>query len=899
MFSTLLTGLFLASHVSAIQKADVGSVDWHQALIGIPTQPFSIHNGLAIAPTDAGVVAALHLSNGSVAWRHVLPASERLSGYDLNPVSQEIAFLSGPGGATLRVISAETGALLQDTRLHKLEQGILTEPIHAASDVVLLPDGSTFTLTDGVRVTRHSASGEIQWTYPATSSQKPVTKLLTKLVLPAYDSPHIYAVSLEKASSHTSLSLLVFSTATGEVTPVAIPSPYVHVSEHPQMVVLEKGTLVWLEEGLAAIKYLELPPAGIQKPKPLVFRVDKAYNAIEAIGNGLIAGFTFRCNPPNAVRCATARTEQDFTPTSCIINPDEPRLVLPSGEEWGIPVFGEVLSYTHLPGPSDVPTVLVSTRQGTIGLITGFPEPPSSIAAASHDGETFVDRLLRHVIIQLPLFVRSFMEDTKVETEEGLYKDSFSFRQLILRTTKNGWIVAIDGKDGTVVWTRELTRQLGTKLKDEKWLLMGDEVILLATNPWKETILYRLNGLTGDVIFQEVFTARPLKTAHILTLPSSNTQTLMVVNEELTVEFLPTRPTAEDGLIGYTPVEVNGGPQWKLQPVWSLDLPGRVLEFQPITPNAGDASAAPAASFGKVIHQKDGGKNVLYKYLNPRLFWTVTAEPAGLFLVDGVKGTIVYSVALPTADVKVELVENWLVYAFLADDNETKAWTIVSVEMYEGEEDALTSSPDASAFVWGPVGNMTTFDRSFLLPHWAGGVTAMKVSTTKRGVAGRDLLGEMEFILFTLNLKLFLFIPQSLQHPRIFWKFRIECSIPRRPPPGKKPTAEELEEGLVPYEPVLFGDGKAGGSKRVLKPCLQALTRIVTTPTLLESTSLVFGYGELDMFLGRVAPSGTFDRLSEGFNKPQLILTTVALTIGIAVVRPIVKKKQLREKWYH
>jgi hypothetical protein len=208
------------------------------------------------------------------------------------------------------------------------------------------------------------------------------------------------------------------------------------------------------------------------------------------------------------------------------------------------------------------------------------------------------------------------------------------------------------------------------------------------------------------VIFQEVFTARPLKTAHILTLPSSNTQTLMVVNEELTVEFLPTRPTAEvdlaymakitiplrkDGLIGYTPVEVNGGPQWKLQPVWSLDLPGRVLEFQPITPNAGDASAAPAASFGKVIHQKDGGKNVLYKYLNPRLFWTVTAEPAGLFLVDGVKGTVVYSVALPTADVKVELVENWLVYAFLADDNETKAWTIVSVEMYEGEEDALTS----------------------------------------------------------------------------------------------------------------------------------------------------------------------------------------------------------------
>lgn len=86
---------------------------------------------------------------------------------------------------------------------------------------------------------------------------------------------------------------------------------------------------------------------------------------------------------------------------------------------------------------------------------------------------------------------------------------------------------------------------------------------------------------------------------------------------------------------------------------------------------------------------------MLYKYLNPRILWTLTSSPItsqyGLHLVDGVKGTVVYSVSLPSPQVKVELVENWLVYAYMADDPEGKGWRIVSVELYEGKEDDLTS----------------------------------------------------------------------------------------------------------------------------------------------------------------------------------------------------------------
>lgn len=96
------------------------------------------------------------------------------------------------------------------------------------------------------------------------------------------------------------------------------------------------------------------------------------------------------------------------------------------------------------------------------------------------------------------------------------------------------------------------------------------------------------------------------------------------------------------------------------------------------------------------------------------------------------------------------------------------------------------------------------------------------------------------------------------------------------------------------YHPVLPAD-----SKLVLSHNYEVakITNIITVPSLLESTSLVFASG-LDLFLTRVAPSRTFDVLSENFNKLQLVLTIVGLGVAIVFTRPMVGKKRLRERWY-
>ena len=99
---------------------------------------------------------------------------------------------------------------------------------------------------------------------------------------------------------------------------------------------------------------------------------------------------------------------------------------------------------------------------------------------------------------------------------------------------------------------------------------------------------------------------------------------------------------------------------------------------------------------------------------------------------------------------------------------------------------------------------------------------------------------------------------------------------------------------LIPYEALIPTDPKKVASHHY--PVL-GLRHIATSPSLLESTSLLFAHG-LDLFGTRLTPGGTFDLLSDSFNKPQLLLTLAVLSIGILVAKPAVERKRARAKWY-
>lgn len=126
--------------------------------------------------------------------------------------------------------------------------------------------------------------------------------------------------------------------------------------------------------------------------------------------------------------------------------------------------------------------------------------------------------------------------------------------------------------------------------------------------------------------------------------------------------------------------------------IWSHPLreDEMILESQPITLD-------PIASFGRVL----GDKSTLYKYLNPHLLIVstftpstkglnpVTQEEVGIGMVyglDTISGETIYATEIDgvvkRGMIHVAMVENWLVYTWLADGG----YRIGSVEIYEDTE---------------------------------------------------------------------------------------------------------------------------------------------------------------------------------------------------------------------
>lgn len=77
---------------------------------------------------------------------------------------------------------------------------------------------------------------------------------------------------------------------------------------------------------------------------------------------------------------------------------------------------------------------------------------------------------------------------------------------------------------------------------------------------------------------------------------------------------------------------------------------------------------------------------------------------------------------------------------------------------------------------------------------------------------------------------------------------------------------------------------------------VEGLRGIVSAPAKLESTTLVFAYG-VDLFFTPLAPSRTYDSLTEDFSYALLLLTIVALVTAIFATWILSERKKLRDKW--
>lgn len=263
-----------------------------------------------------------------------------------------------------------------------------------------------------------------------------------------------------------------------------------------------------------------------------------------------------------------------------------------------------------------------------------------------------------------------------------------------------------------------------------------------------------------------------------------------------------------------------------------------------------------------------GDRSVLYKYSNPNLVAILSSNKnemsLRLNLVDSVSGELIYTGKYSRALPPFHLVhcENWIVVTYW--NEKARRTEIGIIELFEGEKQTNSTAFDSFSAIKEPV---KIISQSYIFPQ---GISAMAVSDTEQGLTSRSIL--------------------------IGTPFGGILELSRRLLDARRPlemTPELREEMLIPYIPELpmATEDLINYNQTVAK-----IRCIRTTPSGLESSSLVFAYG-LDLFYTRIMPSGTFDILKDDFDYFFISAVMVLLTVASYICKRISRYQSIQKAW--
>ncbi|WEW56005.1 hypothetical protein PRK78_001440 [Emydomyces testavorans] len=462
-------------------------------------------------------------------------------------------------------------------------------------------------------------------------------------------------------------------------------------------------------------------------------------------------------------------------------------------------------------------------------------------------------------------------------SSEGTDLTQFGFGKVIIVATRKGRVLAIDsGRRGAVLWN--------VKAADNAAIWGANAIYTrhdVATIFVTDGSSVKLNITSGKIIKSS---------------PRTSEYSSMVMIPD-TTSPIPVR-IKSDGIPSGSSPQLDGnkilvtlGEDGKLTGWNGAQMKSPAWEFLP--PNGQRIIHAtsrpehdPVASIGKVL----GNRSVLYKYLNPNLalVTAVAGSTVTLYLLDGVSGQILYTTSQvgidPSQPIASIISENWFAYSFWADVTDTsdaKGYRLVISELYESpipNDRGLLGDAANYSSIRTSMGlpRPHVISQAYMIPE---AISNMAVTETRQGITIRQLLCTLPASNAIVGIPRFVLDP--------------------RRPVNRDPTSQEAEEGLVRYTPFLDFDPKwyLNHAREVM-----GIRRIESSPTLLESSTLVFAYG-FDVFGTRLAPSQPFDLLGKGFSKIQLLLTVVALAVGVAILAPLVSfdippKTRDSSRWY-
>ncbi|ANB13193.1 Emc1p [Sugiyamaella lignohabitans] len=911
-FLTSVSVSLLASGVSAVFSDEAYVVDWAKNPIGYLNSQNTVvargsSNSEAIIGTftESSVLASINGTDGTTLWRRWLDESDSSS--QTHAVSSKYLAKVNNGLNELFVSASSDGRVIAWDPITGLAEWdiSLEETVSAINGVAASANANTdqvfVALKSGFLLKLDALSGSRTWSSDLEIDSAPLAVIdLSDKVGVITSSGYLINVDKSDGSVHSrrkfGSATSVFSRSLDEV-----------LSVHP--VQGSSDTIVVVRSGSnAAIRVVdsngntaseESVVLASQSVKSTV-EVTATSEVVNLLDSNIIIKFTVKGH-------TITRAEADINTSVNAVSENHPFPILsfPSGN---------TLAQTELGNLQLIDPLLevVWSRQDGLTEITSavfvdFLSDDSSLSEEELLFEEHADvlsafsrRLARHWVdlkyfishVKFPSASASNAEDDKTaevpltsHTKTESHDNLFGFHKLLVVANKYNHVFALDTTNqGAIVWSVTLPVPQGSEIVD---LAVNSDTIYAVISTGEiftvdvegnvqpsSSILLPSDSVITEVVHTQnaIYAISNESVYTVVSSDSANDSPATESNDSTDEAVKSTYHTkvSDDGttLDGYA---VNFG----------IAEPQKTFQYTP-GPNyriVATAKRSPedlTASIGKVL----GDRSVLYKYLhrNAIAVAALNEETNTLVvtLLDSVTGRVLHTKVHKDevsnkSPINLVFGEHWIVYSFYSklpiEGQKIAVW-----DLYESEIPNQRHSQDDEKY--------SSFD-SFAPPHVKSQsyifnddiITSLSVSRTRYGVTSRD-------IILTLSNGKVATLPKIL--------------LDARRPIGRNPTKEEQEEGLATYNSVIFLPpmNVLSHSRHLL-----GVNHIVSEPATLESTSLIAGFGPVDLFFTRITPSRPFDMLTVSFEKPKLIYTIMTILTVTIIVRRYALKKRIDQQW--
>ncbi|KAL9653998.1 hypothetical protein ABK040_014207 [Willaertia magna] len=924
---------FIGFSVGVLEK-EAGTIDWFKENIGrvkLLEGGFA-NKGIAIVATQQGVLAALNIRTGAFQWRRVFQEGEKIE--QLTPIGSDkfISISSALQKRTIKLWNYNDGSLIFDkTLISPFSKG----------DVLQISNQLIFLIGDQL-FSKDLRNGSEKWNIKATHG------IFYKLV--NVNDKEIKVIGFDTDDKQlTKLNTFIINLENGSVLnerSIDIKAPLSNnvAITNDEVVFLQDDylTLYNLKSGNQSVTKLDIDTSNSE-----IITIDNEYflqdengvkRSLKDINKNLISSPYFNLDDVSYQGVVESQKSDSFT--LLLKRVDNNQVIsthtLPlSFEKHGLVqrVFVQVVKSQENAQNLIKRFIVVTEDDAIIGYKENELLWTREESLASVDNIQFVDLpisntentessvqsmgeritlqieqvkdLINRLVSNIQQLLGESPNAKTTSVSKSLVQDRFGFQKLIVVKTKSGKLFALHSVDGSVIWSLfpkgllewsgnvSIRSYLTKKQQVKDDIKVRPEITLLISKNEK-TSVFVVDVLEGKIIntkelnyqlldaillpshdkhrLHPLLIIDPNYQVHIY--PETNEMKQLVKEFPLNINFY-TKDLLEGKLTGYS----WNANQTKTVQTWTNSLHTQIQSFASIT------NPLNQHIYSGIIVTPSG--NVLYKYLNPALFAISTITNEGnesglnIYIIDGVTGHIVYQVHHEgaTGPVNMILDENLLVYHYT--NVKQMRYEITSIELFnEGTEFQKKGFGDIlkeKIFGTKDVGVLSSYNygkpiakrNTFIFPV---GIRSMGISQTLIGITNKQI------ILSLTNDQLYL-LDKRL--------------IDARRPKDPANSPDEIQEGLIPYNPYL--PYVTTLVPNYFRP-VHRINLIETSPSILESTTLMFSSG-LDLFFTRLSPSKKFDILNDDFNYLLLIVSVSSILVLSYVAKWYANKKELKAKW--